>query len=74
MNHWLDSGVPSPNLAGEANAMEFLQDRAQTCRERLGRAPNIVAVDFYARGDVLRVVDRLNGVDIRDAVLATAGP
>ena len=36
--------------------------------------PNIVAVDFYAKGDLFRVVDRLNRVDVPDTVLATAGP
>ena len=39
------------------------------CAERVGscvrerRRPNIVAVDFYAHGDLLEVVDELNGVE-----------
>jgi hypothetical protein len=27
-----------------------------------GHLPNLIAVDFYKRGDLFRVVDRLNGL------------
>ena len=29
-----------------------------------GQLPNLVAVDFYERGDVFAVVDALNGISV----------
>ena len=75
VNHWLDTGLPSPNLTDAANEASVLQARLEACRRTRHHIPTIVAVDFYAKGDLLRVVDRLNGVDVPDAVIATAaGP
>jgi hypothetical protein len=75
VNHWLDTGLPSPNLTARANEASVLQARLEACRRTRHHIPTIVAVDFYAKGDLLRVVDRLNGVDVPDAVIATAaGP
>jgi hypothetical protein len=37
-------------------------DRAQKCERLRGHIPNLVAVDFYGVGDLMRVVDKLNGV------------
>ena len=45
-----------------ANTAETLNRRIAQCREERGRPPNIVGVDFYARGDALSVVAELNGV------------
>ena len=30
-----------------------------------GRGPNLIAVDFYATGDLFQVVEKLNGVSER---------
>ena len=68
VNHWLDEGLPSPNMAAAANSARVLEDRATRCGRARHRRPNIIAVDFYAKGDLLRVVDRLNGVNVPDAV------
>jgi hypothetical protein len=34
--------------------------RVRRCRAQLGKTPNLIAVDFYERGDLLGVVRRLN--------------
>ena len=54
------------------NAYDFLLARAKACRRQRGMIPNLVAVDFYRTGDLIRVVDALNGVE--DKPLATAPP
>jgi hypothetical protein len=63
VNNWVDT-IPAPraSLAAIVNARAALLARAQTCERIRGRLPNLVAVDFYGRGDVLGVVDALNGV------------
>ncbi|HTU95263.1 MAG TPA: hypothetical protein VMF14_05440 [Solirubrobacteraceae bacterium] len=63
VNHWVDtSPTPRPSLASVVNARGALLRRAQTCQRRRDRLPNLVAVDFYRRGDVIGVVNTLNGV------------
>jgi hypothetical protein len=63
VNHWVDTTpAPRPSLASVVNARGALLTRAQTCQRQRGRLPNLVAVDFYRRGDVLGVVNTLNGV------------
>ena len=61
VNHWLTVDPPNPGAAAEVNAADVLRERIASCvRQR--RQPNILAVDFYAHGDLLEVVDELNGV------------
>jgi hypothetical protein len=63
LNHWVDtSPAPRPSLATVVNARAALLQRARTCQRIRRRLPNLVAVDFYRRGDVFGVVDALNGV------------
>lgn len=62
VNHWLTIDPPDSEAAAEVNAHDFLLDRANDCRDERHRLPNILAVDFYARGDLLDVVDELNGL------------
>jgi hypothetical protein len=63
LNHWVDTTpAPRPSLAAEVNARAALLGRAQRCQSIRHRLPNLVAVDFYRRGDVLGVVNTLNGV------------
>jgi hypothetical protein len=63
LNHWVDtSPAPRPSLAEIVNARPALLDRARTCEQIRHRIPNLVAVDFYRRGDLLGVVNALNGV------------
>jgi hypothetical protein len=63
LNNWVDTTpAPRASLAAEVNARSELLARAQTCQRIRHRLPNLVAVDFFGRGDVLGVVNTLNGV------------
>jgi hypothetical protein len=63
MNHWIETTpMAKPSNAEVVNAYDFLLRRAQLCQKMRGRLPNLVAVDFYATGDLMRVVQTLNGV------------
>jgi hypothetical protein len=62
INHWVNTDpAPRPANAAIVNAFEPLLRRAQACRRIRGQIPNLLAVDFYTRGDVFAVVDALNG-------------
>jgi hypothetical protein len=63
LNHWITTDpLPLPSQAEIVNAYEPLLARARECQRLRRHFPNLIAVDFYARGDVFRVVDTLNGV------------
>jgi hypothetical protein len=63
LNHWVTTDpVPLPSQADTVNAYEPLLARARACRQARGRLPNLVAVNFYRRGDTFEVVDALNGL------------
>lgn len=63
LNHWIDTTpTPRPSLAAIVNARPALLTRARTCEQIRHRLPNLVAVDFYRRGDVLGVVNALNDI------------
>ncbi len=63
LNNWVDT-TPFPRASNAAvvNARDALLTRSRTCRRIRHRLPNLVAVDFFRRGDVLGVVNALNGV------------
>lgn len=64
MNHWIETTpTPLPSNAEIVNAYDFLLARARACQQERGMIPNLVAVDFYRSGDLMRVVDALNGVE-----------
>jgi len=63
LNHWIESTpMPKPSNAAVVNAYDFLLRRARRFQRARGRVPNLVAVDFYATGDLMHVVQTLNGV------------
>jgi hypothetical protein len=63
VNHWITTDpIPRPSNAAEVNAREPLLRRAQDCERIRHHVPNLLAVDFYRRGDLFGVVDTLNGV------------
>jgi hypothetical protein len=63
VNHWIDTDpAPKPTNAKKVNARAFLLDRVRRCQRRRGLTANAVSVDFYRQGDLLGVVDALNGV------------
>jgi hypothetical protein len=62
MNNWIESTpTPKPSNAALVNAFEPLLSRARQCAGERGHLPNIIAVDFYRTGDLLKVVNELNG-------------
>jgi hypothetical protein len=63
LNHWVSNqlGLPSVDGAQVVNAYDFLLARAQECEATWGHPTNFVAVDFYDRGDLIAVVETLNG-------------
>jgi hypothetical protein len=62
VNHWLSSFTTLVTSAQKANTLDVLGDRVRTCREERGQIPNFVAVNWYDQGDLLEVVDELNGL------------
>jgi hypothetical protein len=62
MNHWVSTDpFPRPSDATKVNARERLLRRARECERIRDHGPNLVAVNFFARGDVFEVVAELNG-------------
>jgi hypothetical protein len=63
LNHWVTTDpVPRPSDASRVNARTSLLERARRCERIRGDMPNLVAVNFYLRGDVPGVVEELNGL------------
>ena len=63
VNHWVTTDpLPRPSDADAVNAYEPLLRRLRACERIRDHLPNLVAVNFYRRGDLFRVVDTLNGV------------
>jgi hypothetical protein len=64
LNHWIQTAPASrPSNAAAVNALDVLLERARRCARARGRAPNVVAVDFYRTGALLRAVRVLNGLE-----------
>ena len=63
INHWISTDpVPKPSDAQAVNAYGPLLRRVRRCEEIRDHVANLVAVNFYRRGDAFRVVDTLNGI------------
>jgi hypothetical protein len=62
VNNWLNSFENTITDAGRVNAYSSLYPRVETCRRERGMIPNFVAVNYYSQGDVVAVVDALDGV------------
>jgi len=62
VNHWVSRLTPSRADAAVANRRDVLLDRARRCERERGMPVNFLAVDFYNIGDLVGVVDELNGV------------
>jgi hypothetical protein len=59
LNHWIDTFPPSVSR-NERIGADFLEQRAQRCGHVRRLVPNLLAVDFYERSDVVEVARRLN--------------
>lgn len=63
VNHWITTDpLPLPSHADTVNAYSPFLRRLRECRRLRRHIPNLVAVNFYRRGDLSRVVDALNEV------------
>jgi hypothetical protein len=61
-NHFLTAPLGgNPDFAEMVNYNPLFIDRVRECEEENDDFPNFVAVDFYDIGDLLDVVDALNG-------------
>ena len=68
INHWIETPpTPRPSNAATVNAYDFLLARTEQCARERSHLPNIIAVDFYRTGDLLRVVKHLNRVDLPES-------
>ena len=57
INHWVGYSPPDPGRAGSTvNTGDELRTRIQQCIDERGVLPNIVAVDFAERGDLVQTV------------------
>ena len=63
INHWLNGFTSLVSDAQLVNAADVLGTRVEQCREERGMQPNLVAANYADMGDLMAVVDRLNGVD-----------
>ena len=61
VNHWLSGFTSLVTSAQKANAADVLGERVRQCRDERGQIPNFVAVNWYNQGQLLEVVDQLNG-------------
>ena len=62
VNHWIEDIAPTPQDAELLNARDVLLPRLRECASERGLTPNLVAVNFYRSGDLLAVIDEINGV------------
>src|SRR5262249_61451376 len=61
LNHWVSRQPPSVRDADRANSYDLLLAHARRCQAERGQMPNLLAVNFFDRGQLLPVVDALNG-------------
>jgi hypothetical protein len=63
LNHWIETTpMPKPSNAAIVNAYDVLLARARACQKQRHMLPNLIAVDFYATGDLFRVTRTMNGI------------
>ena len=63
VNHWVSTDpLPLPSNAARVNARGPLLARLRDCERIRHRVPNLVAVNYYRRGDVMAAIDAINGV------------
>lgn len=67
MNHWIDRFPPPPSANRAIGDRETILRRARSCRRAAGQHPNLIAVDFYERTDVVDAVRELNRDDLLKA-------
>ncbi|WP_395692290.1 hypothetical protein [Nocardioides sp.] len=63
VNHWISDKRATVSNAAKVNARGVLLRRVEQCERERDRPANFVAVDYYDQGDLMSVVDTLNGLD-----------
>jgi hypothetical protein len=66
INHWVTSSPPNPATGSDANSHAVLEKRVEQCLRERGLAPNIIAVDFAERGDLLTETQELNDEQLKE--------
>ena len=61
VNHWLGGVRSLVTDARTVNTKGVLLPELRRCERERGQLPNFVAVNFYDQGDLVSVVDALNG-------------
>ena len=64
VNHWVKASPPDPGTAQKANQQTVLDKRLTDCLNQRGLIPNVLAVDFAERGDLVTYAKEVND-DIR---------
>ena len=59
INHFITLAQPSNQTINDSDQ---LTARVEDCMSERDKQPNLLAVDFVTKGDVMAVVDALNGV------------
>ena len=65
LNHFIGAigiGTGIEDSAAAINSYAYLYNRAYQAYVQTGKIPNFIAVDFYDRGEPMRVVDQLNAM------------
>jgi len=62
LNHFVSNPLPDRAQSARVNQRASLLGHLQRCARERGRWPNFVTVDHYDLGDVLAVVDEVNGL------------
>lgn len=73
LNHFVTDPIANAELAAVANARSALEEHIRRCEAETGRLPNQVLVDFFDEGDVLDVVEALEGPAGLGAAAGTTG-
>jgi hypothetical protein len=66
INHWITSSPPNPSTGSDVNSTGALDKRIEQCLTDRGLVPNIVAVDFAERGNLVSTAQELNERRLRE--------
>ena len=74
INHWVTPSGAAPTVAQArtVNAYDVLLPRVRDCSVQRARFPMIIGVNFYDTGDLMAVVDTMNGFDRSSSVRPSA--
>lgn len=54
--------IPQKGTSNVTNSDSSLLKQAQTCTQTFGRQPNFLEIDFFNKGDALKIAAQLNNV------------